>query len=488
MKLMLLSTAKRYWLCSLSLLCLAPASMAQRVMSRGDLSSALLRGQFERVLNNLRTANPPADRGTLELVAQKLGLTDIAAADRAGLQRLVEAGLAAKIEAQRVAAELEKAQAAERRAAQAAAKAAAETSGGGSGALVFEREAMSKRGDGMAVEGYWAGSQDPAKDGYQGQYPFPKAHAEPWVGQAEFSAKLKQIEALSRAQWDCSTMPPITKIEYRGHAYSRLAPGERVGHGEYKDTRRNIVWPYGFRSHYIDRFNVRPSREFYDYVMSFDLAQAERETKAACPAASKEVAGGGAAATSGGGSATGGSRAVASSAAGAAVVGGGAGSGGTVSKTGDELIDAAIAEVLASDNEVVKAKITEGLTNYIRDALSADDREWVKANSTTAAGLILGLDGIKKSLPRAAVERIIQQQRAPAAAAAGASKGSGSLAQQIAARAAARGEAPVVVPQRAAAASTGAVAALFNNPKFEAIRAAHSDDEDEEEDDDEWDD
>ncbi|CAD7950799.1 unnamed protein product [Amoebophrya sp. A120] len=65
--------------------------------------------------------------------------------------------------------------------------------------------------------------------------------------------------------------------QYRGLAFSRVAPGEIVGSGEYQaeyfDTveheRRIMVWPQGYAEHYICQHNVLPTERFFRFVVQF---------------------------------------------------------------------------------------------------------------------------------------------------------------------------------------------------------------------------
>ncbi len=121
----------------------------------------------------------------------------------------------------------------------------------------------------VRTEGYWADSADPQKDTYHGQYPFPQANAKPWPGKEEFLRKLSAIEGKVREK-----SLRIVWEQNRGFSPSRLENDARdnpvpVGSGEFYDRLLGIVWPGGYREHYIDRHNVKPSQEFYQYVMSY---------------------------------------------------------------------------------------------------------------------------------------------------------------------------------------------------------------------------
>lgn len=115
------------------------------------------------------------------------------------------------------------------------------------------------------IEGYWATDKDPTQDRYKGKYPWPTVHEKPWSGKQAFLERLHQIEKLKDIKNSC-----IGWQLYRGVSWSRV-DFTWIGCGEYKDYRERITWPEAYSSHYIDKYNVKPSREFYDYVMSFPL-------------------------------------------------------------------------------------------------------------------------------------------------------------------------------------------------------------------------
>jgi len=140
--------------------------------------------------------------------------------------------------------------------------------------LTFDREKI------IDVEGYWAYSADPAQDDYKGKYPFPIPHKKPWLSKDDFVKKLRKIqgEALTKTipqyleakRNNFEFFPRIIYVSYRGHAPSRLEPGVNTeGGGEYIDTNNNISWTVAFLPYYVEKFNVKPSREFYHYVMNY---------------------------------------------------------------------------------------------------------------------------------------------------------------------------------------------------------------------------
>lgn len=138
-------------------------------------------------------------------------------------------------------------------------------------APIFDRERMVHEGDGAAVEGYWALYSNPgyiggpikkgSKDFYEGKYPEVKANPEPMPNQDEFLARLSNIEKSAFKQ------------RFLGVSPSRFED-IHVGNTEYSindpKTGTWITWPESFGPYYVRRFNVRPSREFYDFVMNYE--------------------------------------------------------------------------------------------------------------------------------------------------------------------------------------------------------------------------
>lgn len=122
----------------------------------------------------------------------------------------------------------------------------------------FEREKLIK-GHG---EGFWAPRWDKE---YTGTLPFPKEHAKPWPSQNDFLKKLFAIESMAGKN------SRIQCVAYRGHSHARLGEESAyVGNRQYSDMIAKICWPEAFGQYYVEKFNVKPSREFYRYVMNFN--------------------------------------------------------------------------------------------------------------------------------------------------------------------------------------------------------------------------
>ena len=130
------------------------------------------------------------------------------------------------------------------------------------------------------AEGYWASSEDSAHDQYKGKYPFPKTHAQEWSGKHVFLEKLATIESTSKDFnfFDPEIKTGVYKFAARGCALSRLESNVELGNGEFqylikesKEAKIETVaaWTDVFGSYYVRKFNVKPSRAFYDFVMKF---------------------------------------------------------------------------------------------------------------------------------------------------------------------------------------------------------------------------
>jgi hypothetical protein len=132
------------------------------------------------------------------------------------------------------------------------------------------------------VEGFWATDADPTKDRYRGRYPWPQKSETGWPGKEEFVRKLHRIQNTAGT----SLSPGDSRVRYypyQGHEESRLAPGEFLSTSIYEyispGHEVSIVWPCEFLDHYVEKFNVKPSDEFIDFVNSYpNLASKQPST------------------------------------------------------------------------------------------------------------------------------------------------------------------------------------------------------------------
>jgi hypothetical protein len=115
---------------------------------------------------------------------------------------------------------------------------------------------LTKVDDVNYIEGYWQQNMPYMEPG--DTYPFPIDTNEP--NDPIFKSKLCDlIESLIKKK---------SYDNYLGFSSSRLT-GESVGGWEYKFENNGIKWrfPEGIKHYYVDH-NVKPSKEFYDMVMS----------------------------------------------------------------------------------------------------------------------------------------------------------------------------------------------------------------------------
>lgn len=64
--------------------------------------------------------------------------------------------------------------------------------------------------------------------------------------------------------------PPVYVRRERGVAWSRINENAMAGNSEFR-TPLGVCWTDAFLSHYVEKYNVRPSRSFEEFVESFDL-------------------------------------------------------------------------------------------------------------------------------------------------------------------------------------------------------------------------
>lgn len=143
-------------------------------------------------------------------------------------------------------------------------------------APTFDRDHMVNNGNGELIEGYWAlygipncaiGRIEPSsKDFYNGKYPIIKANPEPMPRQEEFLEKLKMIEQLAMRSTHGGVSPSrFENIHVGNTEYSIIDP----------KTGKTICWPEAFGPYYVRNFNVRPSEQFYNFVMNFEKPEQE---------------------------------------------------------------------------------------------------------------------------------------------------------------------------------------------------------------------
>lgn len=106
-------------------------------------------------------------------------------------------------------------------------------------------------------EGFWV---DKGKNKYM-----PVVSKRVWKDKKLF---LDAVEALEKQIISFGSSSHLYKrIRYKGLASSRLEKDVYVGNAEYYDNSKGIVWPSGFADYYIGKWNVMPTKRFYEYVM-----------------------------------------------------------------------------------------------------------------------------------------------------------------------------------------------------------------------------
>ena len=130
-------------------------------------------------------------------------------------------------------------------------------------------------------EGYWsnsgaaAGAAPTGNDEDGSSLPFPKGHDAPFCGQALFLKMLERVEQVAAAASHPNGQQSLFITRARGISHSRLGRAKLLGNVEFADAAvvdprtgrsEQVCWTGDLRSHYIEKFNVRPSRRFVDYI------------------------------------------------------------------------------------------------------------------------------------------------------------------------------------------------------------------------------
>ena len=121
------------------------------------------------------------------------------------------------------------------------------------------------------TEGYWASDQDPSKDIYKGEYPWPQSSSFP--EKEEFMIKLTKVEEYLKLKEETKIKDEEDYvISYRGLSRCRIC-NEKNGYKEYvfKFSKNGKVnWPEGFR-HYVEAHEIRPSDKFVEIIMDAEI-------------------------------------------------------------------------------------------------------------------------------------------------------------------------------------------------------------------------
>ncbi|MEA5567763.1 DUF4157 domain-containing protein [Anabaena sp. UHCC 0399] len=145
------------------------------------------------------------------------------------------------------------------------------------------------------TEGYYKGLLKKGGKVQDSGYPEkPQEHKKKWSGQDDWLAKLKDIESIIEKYKNIGDQELDSgEIRYNFYVFGegsdktneeapcRLCKGKPgIGHTEYQIKYRPpgtddlilVRWPVGFK-HYVEKHNVIPSKQFYDFVNAFDIEQ-----------------------------------------------------------------------------------------------------------------------------------------------------------------------------------------------------------------------
>jgi hypothetical protein len=98
------------------------------------------------------------------------------------------------------------------------------------------------------VEGYWYSKSSP-------EYPKPVAIETAWEGKEEFLQKLNRKEKSASRQ------------QFKGISTCRIC---KCANGSVEYSNSKFIWPEGYR-HYIESHNIKPSDDFFNYVMGKNI-------------------------------------------------------------------------------------------------------------------------------------------------------------------------------------------------------------------------
>ncbi len=137
----------------------------------------------------------------------------------------------------------------------------------------FDRMKIPFTPSGLRVEGYWATSPDFFKDIHKARYPFPQKNDSSWPGQQEFLDKLSRIESeqgkgrIEKKAWRATASKEEDR--WRSKFHSRFDEAKELSLGEFFDKNKKVGWTADFGGYYVKEYNVKPSRDFYHYVMEY---------------------------------------------------------------------------------------------------------------------------------------------------------------------------------------------------------------------------
>jgi len=86
-----------------------------------------------------------------------------------------------------------------------------------------------------------------------------------FISKDKWDDKNKFIKRVNKIEKELYSIGKIQK--FKGLSPSRIEDHVYIGSGEFYD--KNICWPQGYVSYYIDKYNVMPTLKFYNYVINY---------------------------------------------------------------------------------------------------------------------------------------------------------------------------------------------------------------------------
>lgn len=133
--------------------------------------------------------------------------------------------------------------------------------------MQFDRENLALLQNGWKGEGFWRtpdwvkekSSHKSFYEKHDEGLHIPFKHDSEWSGKSEFVNKLRKIQK------------NVTQLCANGLSPSRFEKDKYLGSLEFRDSKAHIAWPGDYLEYYIEKHNVKPSREFYNYVLDWTL-------------------------------------------------------------------------------------------------------------------------------------------------------------------------------------------------------------------------
>jgi len=117
----------------------------------------------------------------------------------------------------------------------------------------------------VQCEGYFRTKENEGRAGQR--LPWPRSDRKNWPSKAHKNEWMEKLAAIQDA---------THVVSYRGMSWSRLEDGTLLGNKEYVSEDLNqegqaICWTQDLLDHYVGKYDVVPSEEFYNWVMDYEL-------------------------------------------------------------------------------------------------------------------------------------------------------------------------------------------------------------------------